>query len=221
MVAIRSIRHSPAARVLLILANALLCACSAGDTAADTVAGRAVRSGGAMTAVPDAASVPGTGDREMPVPETSSLVDIAELEGVWQVYRVDVRDAPVQALVADDPSLLGQRMQIKGGQIVWLTAGSHAVEGDACNDAATMRLTGNARNAVLATYGAALARLGLPGEPHEIACLGGGHWPEPDGGALLFASGFHRSLPPHVLDRIIMTWRDNSVLGLERQATDR
>lgn len=136
------------------------------------------------------------------LPADAARLSIEALSGSWRVRAVALRDSPVQAYLEDDPKLLGQLLVGGESGLEWRPG---PLDG-ACRRPATMRLTGDSAAAATAAYRAGLARFGAEPDPHEIACLEGGDWGGPDGGALLFRGR---------AGRLVMSWYDNLLLELE------
>lgn len=147
-----------------------------------------------------------------PKDPSGSVVDIAGIQGRWQVVGVAIADGPVQAFRPDDPAYLGQTMVVADKTLSWqpATRPTTATLDDRCTGAATMRLTGPAATTAARGLEAALRKLGVARpDPHEVACLDGGNWGGTDGGALLF---------PIDARTLAMRWYDNVVLKLRWQA---
>lgn len=180
----------------------LMTACSPDDATAQAEASAAV------AAVPPAPA----GPRLLsPRDAAGSVVDIAAIQGRWQVTGVAIADGPVQAFRPDDPAYIGQTMLVAGKTLSWRLPAktTTATLDDRCTGAATQRLTGPAATAATKGLESALRKLGVARpDPHEVACLDGGNWGGTDGGALLF---------PIDARTLAMRWYDNVVLKLRWQ----
>lgn len=147
-----------------------------------------------------------------PADPAGSVLDIAAMQGRWQVISVAIAPGPVQAFSRNDPAYVGQELIVAGTRLAWRQGrspggASPATIDDVCDGAATMRLPAAA--AARAPAQPALLQLGVARpDPHEIACLDGGNWGGSGGGALLF---------PIDARTLVMGWYDNVVLKLRWQ----
>jgi hypothetical protein len=157
-------------------------------------------------------SVKADGVPPAPAAQAETTYVIASLVGTYSISGVAVPGGGVQAFLADDPAIIGSRMQVSATRLSWLSAASASfTSSDVCADPVPMPIQSDIAGAAQAArFASAFAQFGVSAAEasplHEWVCLGDGRWgPADDGGAFFY--GFPDG-------RLVMEWYDNVMLEL-------
>jgi hypothetical protein len=190
----------------LLLVAGSVAACQREQPAADTPSAPATSSA-------EAKATPAPTPSSSSTAPVSAARDIAALAGRWRVTRLAVGDG-VQALAADDPAYVGQRLVLGTDRFAWATPrASGATLSDVCDGPALAPLPEPGAGAEQRQHATALARLGVTkADALAVECDRGTWGPEAAGGAILFPAGD---------DRLAMSWYDGGMLLLVREPDPR